>query len=146
MFVFTSIQHSFRILISAVFVQSGTTSNVMSHEDMMNWLETTDANLTYVGEPTYNQLPPGSAQETTVVFCNRLVGNDCGGNCTVVTGKATCLPAPGTKCLAATQNVGFCDRGGCGHSCHQLSNCGTYLNNGEFCSAPGTESIVLLGN
>ncbi|KXN93161.1 hypothetical protein AN958_00085, partial [Leucoagaricus sp. SymC.cos] len=120
-------------------------SNVMSHEDMTNWLKTTDANLTYVGEPIGNSLSPRSAQKTTVVFCNERVGNDCGGNCTVFTGGATCLSAPGTNCLAATSNIGFCDNGGCSYGCNQLSDCATPLNNGEFCSTPRTESILVFG-
>ncbi|KAH9925183.1 uncharacterized protein B0H18DRAFT_389947 [Fomitopsis serialis] len=66
--------------------------------------------------------------------------NVCGGSCTVYNGSAKCLNAPDTQCLAATNNVGFCDKGGCGGSCNQLSTCGTHLDNG-YCYTPGTKSI-----
>lgn len=77
-----------------------------------------------------------------VTYCSSRTQNVCGGACTVYNGGATCLAAPGTKCLAATNNVGFCDRGGCGGSCNQLSSCGTRLDNG-FCFTPGTASIIV---
>ena len=108
---------------------------------MLNWIKTTDAELTFVGAPI-NPLTPRSAQNTMVTYCNKRINNVCGGSCTVYNGGAACLDAPGTSCLAATHNVGFCDRGGCGHSCNQLSTCGTRLDNG-FCYTPGTKSILV---
>ena len=114
---------------------------LMSHEQMLHWLATTDAELTFVGEPI-NPLSPRSAQITTVTYCSTRIENVCGGACTVYTGGATCLNAPDTNCLAATNNVGFCDRGGCTHSCHDLATCGTRLDNG-FCYTPGTQSIAV---
>ena len=107
----------------------------------MHWIKTTDAELTVIGEPI-NPLAPRSAQNTMVTYCNPRIDNICGGSCSVYNGGATCLAAPGTSCLAATNNVGFCDRGGCGHSCNQLSTCGTRLDNG-FCYTPGTQSILV---
>ena len=107
----------------------------------MHWIATTDAELTFVGEPI-NPLTPRSAQITTVTYCNKRINDVCGGSCTVYSGGAACLDAPGTNCLSATNNVGFCDRGGCGHSCNQLSTCGTHLEKG-FCFTPGTQSILV---
>ena len=37
----------------------------------------------------------------------------------------TCLDAPDTNCLAATNNVALRDLAGCGHSCHDLATCDT---------------------
>ena len=113
----------------------------MSHDEMLNWLATTDAELTFVGAPI-NPLAPRSAQTTIVTYCTTRADNVCGGSCSVYNGGAACLDAPGTNCLAATNNVGFCDRAGCGHSCNQLSTCGTRLDNG-FCYTPGTQSILV---
>ncbi|KAM5536118.1 hypothetical protein V8D89_010217, partial [Ganoderma adspersum] len=87
---------------------------LVSHDEMLNWIKTTDAELTIVGAPI-NLLAPRSAQNTMVTYCNKRINNVCGGSCTVYNGGAACLDAPGTTCLAATHNVGFCDRGGCGH-------------------------------
>ncbi|EJF67486.1 hypothetical protein BD309DRAFT_966824 [Dichomitus squalens] len=114
---------------------------LVSHEQMMYWIANTDAELTFVGKPI-NPLTPRSAQDTTVTYCSDRIDDVCGGACTVYTGGATCLDAPDTNCLAATNNVGFCDRSGCGHSCNQLSTCGTRLDNG-FCYTPGTASILV---
>ncbi|CAA7263905.1 unnamed protein product [Cyclocybe aegerita] len=88
--------------------------------------------------------PPPTQKSPTVTYCSQRVFNVCGGACTVYNGGATCLNAPNTNCLAATNNVGFCDRAGCGGSCNQLSTCGTRLDGG-FCYTPGTRSI-LVGN
>ncbi|GJE96902.1 hypothetical protein PsYK624_131100 [Phanerochaete sordida] len=118
-----------------------TATYLVSHEQMLHWIATTSAELTFVGAPL-NPLTPRSAQNTMVTYCSHRVDNVCGGPCTVYNGGATCLNAPGTNCLAATHNVGFCDRGGCGHSCNQLSTCGTRLDNG-FCFTPGTQSILV---
>ncbi|EPT00543.1 hypothetical protein FOMPIDRAFT_1122259, partial [Fomitopsis schrenkii] len=121
----------------------------VSRDDMMNWLRTTDANLTFVGEPIPGvNAPEGlasrDAQNTMVTYCTTRNDDVCGGTCAVYNGGPTCLSAPGTNCLSATNNVGFCDRSGCGHSCNQLSSCGTHLDSG-FCYTPGTRSI-LVGN
>ncbi|EPT02367.1 hypothetical protein FOMPIDRAFT_1029397 [Fomitopsis schrenkii] len=114
---------------------------------MINWLKTTDAELTFIGNPIPGvNAPEGltsrEALDTTVTYCNRRIDNVCGGACTVYTGGATCLNAPDTACLAATHNVGFCDRAKCTHSCNQLSTCGTHLDNG-YCYTPGTRSILV---
>ncbi len=89
-----------------------------------------------------NPLAPRSAQNTMVTYCSNRAVNVCGGPCTVYNGGATCLNAHDTNCLAATHNVGFCDRAGCRGSCNQLSTCGTRLDNG-FCFTPGTKSILV---
>ncbi|KAK0242178.1 hypothetical protein EDD85DRAFT_1018484 [Armillaria nabsnona] len=107
-----------------------------------HWLATTDAKITYYGNTTPNPLAPRAALNTRVTFCSSRTNNVCGGNCNVYDGGATCLSTPGTVCLAATNNVGFCDRAGCGGSCNQLSSCGTRLDAG-FCYTPGTRSIIV---
>ena len=107
----------------------------------MHWISTTDAELTFIGK-AINPLAPRSAEDTTVTYCSNRVDAVCGGPCTVYTGVAACLNTPNTNCLAATTNVGFCDRSGCTHSCNQLSTCGTRLDN-NFCFTPGTQSILV---
>ncbi|KAK0189440.1 hypothetical protein F5146DRAFT_626930 [Armillaria mellea] len=107
-----------------------------------HWLATTDAEITYYGNTAPNPLAPRAALNTRVTYCSSRTQNVCGGACTVYDGGAACLNAPGTVCLAATNNVGFCDRAGCGGSCNQLSSCGTRLDGG-FCYTPGTRSIIV---
>ncbi|KAK0477048.1 hypothetical protein IW261DRAFT_1584858 [Armillaria novae-zelandiae] len=107
-----------------------------------HWLATTDADITYHGNTTPNPLARRDALTTRVTYCNRRTNSVCGGTCVVYNGGATCINAPGTVCLAATNNVGFCDRSGCSGSCNQLSTCGTRLDGG-FCYTPGTASILV---
>ncbi|KAI0310234.1 hypothetical protein OF83DRAFT_1278926 [Amylostereum chailletii] len=114
---------------------------LITENEFRYWLANTDANLTFIGAPI-NALAPRSALNTQVTYCSSRIDNLCGGACTVYNGGATCLNAPNTKCLAATHNVGFCDRGGCKHSCNQLSTCGTRLDS-NFCYTPGTKSILV---
>ncbi|KAI0766879.1 hypothetical protein BD413DRAFT_605659 [Trametes elegans] len=108
---------------------------------MAHWLATTDAELTFIGEPI-NPLTPRAAQNTIVTYCTKRTQNVCGGSCSVYNGGATCLAAPYTTCLAATHNIGFCNRDGCNGRCNQLESCGTRLDNG-FCYTPGTKSIIV---
>ncbi|TFK71102.1 hypothetical protein BDN72DRAFT_838207 [Pluteus cervinus] len=119
---------------------NGPTSIVVSEQDITNWIATTDANLTFIGEPITTISK--RAQNVIVAYCTNRVNGACGGPCTVYNGPAICLDAPGTNCLAATANVGFCDRGGCGGSCNSYATCGTSLDNG-FCYTPGTNSILV---
>lgn len=114
---------------------------LVSHEQMLHWLSNTDAKLNFVGAPP-NPLASRDGPTTTVTFCSSRIDSICGGTCNVYTGGPTCVDAPGTSCLAATNDVAFCDRGGCGGSCNLLSTCGSPLDNG-FCSTPGTASIVV---
>ena len=114
----------------------------MTREQMMNWLATLrDGEVTYIGEP-FNPLAPRAAEKTSVTYCSHRAANVCGPPCTNYNGGGTCLDAPGTNCLAASGNVGFCDRAGCGGSCHDYNSCGTRLDNG-FCFTPGTRSILV---
>ncbi|KAF6754965.1 hypothetical protein DFP72DRAFT_898155 [Ephemerocybe angulata] len=116
-------------------------AGIVTHDEIENWIATTDAKLTYISDaPASNPLTKRAAQNTRVVYCSNRTNNVCGGACTVYDGNARCLDAPDTNCISATTNVGFCDRGGCGGSCNQLSSCGTRLDNG-FCYTPGTRSI-----
>ncbi|TFK64314.1 hypothetical protein BDN72DRAFT_881575 [Pluteus cervinus] len=120
------------------------TSLVTTPAQLTKWISTTNANLTFTGNPinTTKPLSKRQAQNVQVVYCDTKIGDSCGGNCVVYNGPNTCLDAPSTNCLMATADVGFCDRGGCGGSCNQFSSCGSTLNNG-FCSTPGTASILV---
>ena len=98
-------------------MQSEVPAQLMSRDDMMNWLRTTDADLTFVGEPIPGvNAPEGltsrDAQNTIATYCTKRNDNVCGGSCSVYNGGATCIDAAGTSCLKATNNVGFCDRSG----------------------------------
>ncbi|KAJ3826850.1 hypothetical protein F5878DRAFT_640428 [Lentinula raphanica] len=109
---------------------------ITSKEKILEWIATTSANLTFIGDAITKR----DTEDTMVVYCNTRTVNVCGGACTVYNGGATCLSAPNTNCLSATNNVGFCDHSGCGGSCNQLSTCGVHLDDG-FCYTPGTKSI-----
>ena len=114
-----------------------------SHEKMTHGFVNTNAELTVTGK----QIDPLSlrsvnALTTTVHYCSTRVGGVCGGPCTVYTGGGTCLNAPDTNCLNATNNVAFCDRAGCSSNCRQLSTCATPMDSG-FCFTPDTESILV---
>ncbi|KAI0334601.1 hypothetical protein GY45DRAFT_1318195 [Cubamyces sp. BRFM 1775] len=121
--------------------ETGTFSAIISDAEMAHWLANTDAELTFIGEP-FNPLLKRSAQTTTVTYCTKRVGPICGGSCSVYQGGATCLATPGTVCIAATNDIGFCDAAGCNGDCSDLASCGTGLNGG-FCYTPGTASILV---
>ncbi|KAF8957179.1 hypothetical protein BDZ97DRAFT_1763135 [Flammula alnicola] len=134
----------FAALISASAAPTAVPAvDIISVAEFKNWLATTDAKLTFIGDPiTDENIDRRAPLNTIVTYCDTRVDNVCGGTCTVYSGGATCLDAWGTNCLAATNNVAFCDQGGCGGSCNQLSSCGTPMDNG-FCWTPGTNSIVV---
>ncbi|KAF9465465.1 hypothetical protein BDZ94DRAFT_1307074 [Collybia nuda] len=137
-FAFSTIISALALTVAAGPVMI--TPRLVSEGEMKNWLANTDANITFVGEPISKI---GSrAGQTMVVFCNKRINDICGGTCTMQTTGPTCIEASGTACLMATSNVGFCDKGGCGGSCNQLSTCGTSLSGG-FCFTPGTSSILV---
>ena len=141
----------------------------MSEAALLHWLKTTDANLTFIGDPipgitAPEGLTPRNAQATRVVFCSVRNGNSCGGACSVYTGDGVCLLAPDTNCLSATGEVTFCAPNGCVVStsvhylpiarlranscnrcscpCNLYSHCGTRMDNG-FCWTPGTNAIYM---
>lgn len=102
---------------SDIDTQAGVPVKLVSRDEMTNWLKTTDANLTFVGEPIPGvNAPEGltsrDAQNTMVTYCTTRNDNVCGGTCAVYNGGPTCINAPGTSCISATNNVGFCDRSG----------------------------------
>ncbi|KAF8954073.1 hypothetical protein BDZ97DRAFT_1908426 [Flammula alnicola] len=110
---------------------NGVHTFLVSPAEFTNWLSTTDANLTFIGKPiTQRDLESRQSLNTMVTYCTNLVDNVCGGT------------SGGTNCLAATNNVGFCDGGNCDGSCNELASCGTPLDN-NFCATPGTGSIVV---
>ena len=116
----------------------------MGVDEVKIWLATTDAEITYIGEPIVdNPLAARATQTTTVVYCSERNGDSCGGTCTVYTGPGTCLVAPNTNCLSATNDVNFCSTSGCTNPCNGFSSCGVRLEGG-FCSTPGTNSIAVL--
>ncbi|EJD50736.1 hypothetical protein AURDEDRAFT_111931 [Auricularia subglabra TFB-10046 SS5] len=114
---------------------------IVTESALLTWLSTTDAEITYIGEPIKG-LDKRVGGNVMVVYCSKRSQNVCGGPCTVYNGGATCLDAPNTNCLSASANVAFCDRSNCGGDCNQLSSCGTRLDN-NFCYTPGTKSIVV---
>ncbi|KAI0760089.1 hypothetical protein C8Q74DRAFT_201664 [Fomes fomentarius] len=140
---FTTIACGLLVALTTAVTASPTpeASYLATHDDILHWIKTTDAELTFVGPPI-SPLTPRAAQTTVVVYCTKRSQNVCGGSCTVYNGGATCLSAPGTNCMSATRNVGFCTKGECGGTCNQFSPCGTLLDN-NFCYTPGTKSIVV---
>ncbi|KAG6818222.1 hypothetical protein H0H93_015269 [Arthromyces matolae] len=144
---FTTLTSAIVLALALVVKGSPTGESFTGYQTLAefnNWLATTDADITFVGEPIDKArgvtLESRSALNTIVTYCSTRSGSICGGTCTVYNGGATCLAAPGTNCLSATHNVAFCDRGGCGGSCNNFANCGTRLDNG-YCWTPGTSSI-----
>ncbi|TFK64313.1 hypothetical protein BDN72DRAFT_274566 [Pluteus cervinus] len=122
-------------------------SIISSTAKIIEWISHTNASLNFIGDlldlrrdTIANPLWRRQAQNVQVVYCDTQIGDSCGGTCTVYNGPNICLEASHTSCLMASADVGFCDRDGCGGSCHDLSTCGTALGNG-FCSTPGTASI-----
>ncbi|KAL1943013.1 hypothetical protein VTO73DRAFT_4684 [Trametes versicolor] len=130
-------------LATAAFASpvSETSGAIISEAEFAHWLATTDAELTFIGDRP-NPLAKRSAQSTIVTYCTKRVGGICGGSCSVYNGGATCLDATGTNCIAATRDVGFCDKTGCEGNCNAMSLCGTPMGNG-FCATPNTQSILV---
>ncbi|TRM62727.1 hypothetical protein BD626DRAFT_498244 [Schizophyllum amplum] len=120
-------------------------AHVVTEAEFTHWLKTTDAKLTFIGKPipginAPEDLVSRAALDTMVSYCDTRTGSVCGGSCTVYNGGPTCLATPGTECMYASNNVGFCDREGCGNSCNEFNSCGTRLDAG-YCYTPGTASI-----
>ncbi|KAJ7636637.1 hypothetical protein FB45DRAFT_977347 [Roridomyces roridus] len=111
---------------------------IMSKAEMKHWLATTDAALTFIGEPI--ERLDASPFTVTVTYCSGRIDDLCTGPCTAYTGDTTCLDAPNTQCLSATANVGFCDSRKCKGSCNVFDSCGTKMQN-NFCATHGTKSI-----
>ncbi|KAG6823757.1 hypothetical protein H0H92_009126 [Tricholoma furcatifolium] len=138
------------ILALAVFSKGSPTAETsvayQTIEQFNEWLSTTDADITFIGEPIDKArgitLESRSALNTIVTYCTTRSGDLCGGRCTVYNGGATCLNAPNTNCLTATNNVAFCGSPKCGGICNNFANCGTKLAN-NFCFTPATESIAV---
>ena len=114
----------------------------MTIEQFKHWLANTDSEVIFHGKPLsdLSDLHKRNPLNTIVTYCTNRIEYLCGGQCHVYNGGATCIDAPYTNCLSATNNVEFCDSGSCSGSCNQLSNCGTHLDN-NFCYTPETQSI-----
>ncbi|KAI5830641.1 hypothetical protein K523DRAFT_351460 [Schizophyllum commune Tattone D] len=128
---------------------TGVQANIVSEAELMHWLKTTDAELTFVGEPIPGiNAPEGlasrAAETTKVIYCSTRSLNVCGGRCTVYNGGPACLNAPNTNCLSATHNVAFCGAKGCNYPCTEYAHCESPMDNG-FCFTPYTNAI-LVGN
>jgi len=111
--------------------------NVVTDEQLQDWLDHTDAKITYIGKPISKR----NALDTQVIWCTERLGNRCAGVCMVYTGGPRCIVAgPHIECLTANANVAFCEKSGCGGTCNLFSSCATHLDN-NFCYTPGTVSI-----
>ncbi|CAA7264577.1 unnamed protein product [Cyclocybe aegerita] len=119
-------------------------SFIMTDAQFKNWLATTDAEITYAGEPPIdNPLAERDTQSLQITYCTHRANNICGGRCTVYRGPSpACVDAPDTNCIASTRDVGFCTRKDCHPTCQQLSHCATQLADG-FCFTPNTNSIIV---
>ena len=115
---------------------------VTSPEALRYWLANTEAEITSIGGRAINVLSSREELDTSVTYCSHRSGPICGGPCTTYNGGATCLNAPDTNCLWASNNVAFCDKSNCGGSCNQFDSCGTRLD-GNYCYTPGTKSILV---
>ncbi|KAI0372651.1 hypothetical protein BV20DRAFT_1050542 [Pilatotrama ljubarskyi] len=121
------------------------TGPIISEAQFAHWLETTDAELTFIGDrPDFTPLARRSSQNNIMVtLCSQRVGNVCGGSCTVFSGTGpSCVDIPRSQCISATDDIGYCDERACDGNCNELADCGTMLNNG-FCFTFDTKSIVL---
>ncbi|KAI5895092.1 uncharacterized protein SCHCODRAFT_01121410 [Schizophyllum commune H4-8] len=123
------------------------------HSHLLHWLETTDAELSFIGDSISGLKAPADilprvAQATGfVTYCNvRTTDNKCGGTCTVYAGGPACVSAPHTACYHVSSNfqntVSACGGPGCTGGCSGYSQCATRLSDG-FCYAPGTQSILV---
>ncbi|KAI0666865.1 hypothetical protein C8Q78DRAFT_994599 [Trametes maxima] len=140
---FSSLFYTVVALATVAVASPAGANNIISEAEFAHWLATTDAELTFIGpRPDFSPLGKRSAQSTSLTYCTKRVGNVCGGSCTVYNGGATCLNVPGTACIAASKDVGFCDAVGCTGDCSLLSLCGTPMGNG-FCAIDGTKSILV---
>ena len=109
---------------------------------LAQWIDNTDAQLTFVGAPRGAPFKPFDIQ---VIWCSEQRGRVCGGNCTIYTGVGdTCLLTQYTaSCLAATDNLGYCSRQECRPPCNVYRKCGDPMDNG-FCSTPYTNAINIM--
>jgi len=139
----SSIIAAFSLLVAATPTPD-VTVNLITVEQFRHWLANTDADVTFHGKPIgdLSYFSKRNALDTMLTYCTSRIDDICGGDCQVYNGGPTCIDAPGTSCLFATTNVGFCDRDQCGGSCNQFSTCGTVLEGG-FCDTPGTASILV---
>ena len=105
------------------------------------WIENTDAQLRFVGEPDGGHLNPFHVR---IIYCSQRKENICGGRCTVYTGPGDqCLRTEGrVDCLAATHDITFCATQTCSEHCNGYALCGVRMESG-FCLTPSTNSIQI---
>ncbi|TFK84436.1 hypothetical protein K466DRAFT_602012, partial [Polyporus arcularius HHB13444] len=78
--------------VSQVAASPAPVASVISTDEFLKWLDTTDAEITYIGKPI-NGSVPRAAQNVMVTYCSSRTQNVCGGTCTVYNGPAACLAA-----------------------------------------------------
>ncbi|KAI0709652.1 hypothetical protein C8T65DRAFT_195046 [Cerioporus squamosus] len=88
---------TFTALASAVVVPQVAASptpvgSLVTTDEFLKWLDTTDAEITYIGKPI-NGSVPRAVRDVMVTYCNKRTQNVCGGTCTVYNGPATRLAA-----------------------------------------------------
>ncbi|TFK92467.1 hypothetical protein K466DRAFT_595221 [Polyporus arcularius HHB13444] len=122
-------------------VPADTSGGIISKDEFMHWLDTTDANITYVGVTDRSAL---SAADTMVRECSPGVNGPCSGGCSVynLRGEGGCRPTVlrEVECLSATMDILFCQDRGCSTDCTRLSECRPILGP-NTCYAYGTKSI-----
>ncbi|KAG6907210.1 hypothetical protein DXG01_009899 [Tephrocybe rancida] len=142
--------HSIILIISALvtftFVAKGSPT-AQTVAQFNEWFATIpDEDITFIGKPIDKTrgvtLGTLAALDTFVMYCSTRSGSICTTPCTVYNGPATCISAPNTNCLFATNDVAFCDGTNCNGSCNDYNSCGTRLDQG-FCYTPGTRSIAV---
>ncbi|TFK71107.1 hypothetical protein BDN72DRAFT_895953 [Pluteus cervinus] len=127
----------------------GTSSSVISFDQILTWITTTDANLTFIDDPPFAIKPFPKRQEeevalAVVILCTEQVNDGCSGDCTIHTAgggfSGGCASVPGTNCILATTDLQFCTGTACTGTCNSLADCGDILSDG-FCATPGTNTI-----
>ncbi|TFK71106.1 hypothetical protein BDN72DRAFT_488162 [Pluteus cervinus] len=128
----------------------GIGGSILTTTQMLKWITTTDANLTYINTPP--EVEPFSKRQdqqlpvVIVVSCTEQVNNTCGGACTIMRGSGapTCLNTPGANCVLATADFQLCTGSACDGTCTSLTECIDDETTFEgFCAIPGTNSLSL---
>src|ERR1700735_252035 len=68
--------------------------NLITPEQFKDWLQNTDANITYIGKRVdLDDLTKRDALDTMVTYCTDRIDTICGGSCSVFNGGSTCINA-----------------------------------------------------
>ncbi|RPD58872.1 hypothetical protein L227DRAFT_612620 [Lentinus tigrinus ALCF2SS1-6] len=74
---------AFAVVAATVYVAASPApvASIVTPNEFLNWLDTTDANITYIGEPI-DRNAPRAADSVMVTYCSkRTQGVGCGGSC-----------------------------------------------------------------